>query len=145
MSNTITVTGNATAAPELRHTAKGTAVAGFTVADNHRKKDQSGQWVDDGATFLRVNVWEHLAEACAEKIGKGTRVTVTGVLKQREYETREGEKRTVYEITAQDVSIPLPKFPPRDSSGYQQRPSAGQQPQSDPWGAAPDADDAPPF
>lgn len=141
--NTITITGNTTSEPELRYTAKGTAVAGFTVADNHRKKDQSGQWVDDGATFLRVNVWEHLAEACAEKIGKGTRVTVTGVLKQREYETREGEKRTVYEITAQEVAIPLPKFPPRDSGGYQQRQPAGQQ--DDPWGSAPAHESEAPF
>ena len=157
MSNTITITGRATAEPELKYTASGKAVCSFTVADNHRKKDQSGQWVDDGATFLRVNAWEHLAEECAEKITKGATVTVTGSLRQRDYETREGEKRSSFEVQVSEVALTLPRFAPREggmSSGRFQRQSQqqqAQQPQEDPWGSAPafggdqDADSAPPF
>lgn len=148
MSNTIMVTGRVTADPELRFTANGKAVASFTVADNHRKKDQSGQWVDDGVTFLRVNAWDHLAEECAEKITKGTTVTVTGQLRQRDWETKDGEKRSSFEIRVDDVAITLQKFRPRESSGSFAEKSGGFQRPSqpdDPWGSAPAESDGIPF
>lgn len=140
MSNTITITGRATAEPDLKYTASGKAVCSFTVADNHRKKNPAGEWVDDGVTFLRVNAWEHLAEECAEKITKGATVTVTGSLRQRDYETREGEKRSSFEVQVSEAALTLPRFAPREggmSSGRFQRPSQQAQPQDDPWGSAP--------
>lgn len=125
MSNTITITGRATADADLKYTPGGMACASFTVADNHSKK-VNGEWVDDGATFLRVKVWKHQAEECAERVRKGTRVTVTGQLRQQNWETKDGEKRTTFEVNAQEVAITVPKSPPKESK-----------PAEDPWGNAP--------
>lgn len=151
MSNTIYMTGRATGDFELRWTSAGKAVGTMSLAMNHRKK-VNGEWVDDGATFLRVTVWDHQAEECADRITKGTLVTVSGELRQRDWE-KDGEKRTSFEVTARDVSIPVPKYAPRgqgdfsQQSGGFQRPS--QQPVDDPWGSAPQqfepADSEPPF
>jgi single-strand DNA-binding protein len=85
--------------PELRFTPSGAAVANFTVASTPRIYDrQSGEWKDGEALFLRCNVWRELAENVAESLVKGARVIVTGRLKQRNFETREGEKRSVVEL-----------------------------------------------
>jgi single-strand DNA-binding protein len=104
---TLTITGNLTADVELRFTAD-TAVAAFTVAASRRVYDQtSGQWSDGDALFLRCSAWRELADHAAESLSKGMRVIVTGRLKQRTYETTEGDKRTVYEIDADDIGPSL--------------------------------------
>jgi single-strand DNA-binding protein len=105
---TLTITGNLTADPEIRYTPTGTAVAAFTVAASRRIYDQaSGQWSDGDTLFLRCSAWRELADHAAESLSKGMRVIVTGRLKQRTYETTEGEKRTVYEIDADDLGPSL--------------------------------------
>jgi single-strand DNA-binding protein len=105
---TITVVGNLTADPELRYTPTCTAVAAFTVAASRRIYDSAtSQWKDGDTLFLRCTAWRHLAEHAAESLTKGARIIVTGRLKQRSYETTEGEKRTVYEVDAEDVGPSL--------------------------------------
>lgn len=104
----ITVVGNLVADPELRFTPAGAAVANFRVASTPRRYDaQSGQWVDGDAMFLTCNVWRQAAENAAETLTKGMRVIVTGRLRQRSYETREGERRSVYEIEVDEVGPSL--------------------------------------
>ena len=96
---TITVIGNLTNDPELRFTPSGSAVANFTVASTPRTFDrQSNEWKDGETLFLRASVWREAAENVAESLTKGMRVIVTGRLTMRQYETREGEKRTSTEI-----------------------------------------------
>jgi single stranded DNA-binding protein len=104
----ITIVGNLVNDPELRFTPNGQAVATFRVASTPRFRDQqSGEWKDGESLFLTCNVWRQAAENCAESLQRGMRVIVQGRLKQRSYETREGEKRTVYEIEADDVGPSL--------------------------------------
>ena len=164
---TITVVGNLTADPELRFTPSGAAVANFTVASTPRIYDrQSGDWKDGEALFLRCNIWREAAENVAESLTRGSRVIVTGRLKQRSFETREGEKRTVFEVEVEEIGPSLRYATakvnkasrgggggggfgggggPRSSGG------GGSAPAEDPWGSAPasgsfgGADDEPPF
>jgi single-strand DNA-binding protein len=104
----ITVVGNLVADPELRYTPSGSAVANFRVASTPRRYDsQSGQWVDGEALFLTCNVWRQAAENVANSLTKGDRVIVNGRLRQRSFETREGEKRTVFEVEADEVGPSL--------------------------------------
>lgn len=104
----ITIVGNLVEAPELRYTPNGVAVANGRVASTPRTYDkQSGQWVDGEPLFLTFNVWRNLAENVANSLSKGDRVVVTGVLKQRSFETREGERRTVFEVEAEEVAPSL--------------------------------------
>lgn len=103
----ITVTGNLTGDPELRFTPQGRPVAQFTVASNERYKDGQGQWVDGPTSFVRCNAWADLAEHVAESVAKGDRVMVSGTLRQRDYETKEGEKRTIWEVHAAEVGAAL--------------------------------------
>jgi single-strand DNA-binding protein len=104
----ITVIGNLTNDPELRFTPSGAAVASFTVASTPRTFDrESGQWKDGDPLFLRCSVWRQYAENVAESLTKGMQVMVQGRLKQRSYETREGEKRTVVELDVDDVGPTL--------------------------------------
>ncbi|HJC29664.1 MAG TPA: single-stranded DNA-binding protein [Candidatus Dietzia intestinipullorum] len=165
----ITVVGNMVADPELRFTPSGAAVSNFRIASTPRRFDsQSNQWVDGEALFLTCNVWRQAAENVAESLQKGMRVIVNGRLRQRSFETREGEQRTVYEIEVDEVG-PALKFATarvtrasRDGGGgggfgggqqggggFQ---SGGGQPQGgfgggqgrgqqndDPWGSAPQA------
>jgi len=104
----VSLLGNLTADPELRFTASGQAVTNFTVASTPRtfNKD-SGQWVDGEALFMRCNVWRQMAENVAESLSRGSRVFVQGRLKQRSFETREGEKRTVIELEVDAVGPDL--------------------------------------
>lgn len=105
---TITVVGNLTADPELRFTPSGAAVANFTVASTPRMFDrQSNEWKDGEALFLRCNIWREAAENVAESLTRGSRVIVTGRLKQRSFETREGEKRTVVEVEVDEIGPSL--------------------------------------
>ena len=104
----ITVIGNLTADPELRFTPSGAAVANFTVASTPRTFDkQTTEWKDGEALFLGCSVWRQAAENAAESLVKGMRVIVSGRLKARSYETREGEKRTVFEIDVDEVGPSL--------------------------------------
>ncbi len=104
----ITVVGNLTADPELRFTPSGAAVANFTVASTPRMFDrQSGEWKDGEALFLRCNIWRQAAENAAESLTRGMRVVVQGRLRQRSFETREGEKRTVVEMEVDEVGPSL--------------------------------------
>ena len=105
---TLTVIGNLTADPELRFTPSGAAVASFTVASTPRTFDkQSGEWKDGEALFLRCNIWRQAAENVAESLTRGARVIVNGRLKQRSFETREGEKRTVVELDVDEIGPSL--------------------------------------
>jgi single-strand DNA-binding protein len=105
---TITVVGNLTDDPELRFTPSGAAVAKFRVASTPRTMDrQSGEWKDGEPLFLQCNVWRDAAEHVAESLQRGARVIVQGRLRQRSYETREGEKRTVYELEVDEIGPSL--------------------------------------
>jgi len=104
----VTVVGNLTNDPELRFTPSGAAVASFTIASNTRLLDKTtNEWKEGETTFLRCSVWRQYAENVAESLTKGTRVIVSGRLKQKSYETREGEKRTVMEVEVEDVGPAL--------------------------------------
>ena len=104
----VTIVGNLTNDPELRFTPSGAAVASFTVASNSRYLDKTtNEWKDGEPVFMRCSVWRQYAENVAESLTRGTRVIVTGRLKQRSYETREGEKRTVIEMDVDDVGPAL--------------------------------------
>jgi single-strand DNA-binding protein len=168
---TITVVGNLTADPELRFTPSGAAVANFTVASTPRIFDrQSSEWKDGEALFLRCNIWREAAENVAESLTRGSRVIVTGRLKQRSFETREGEKRTVFEVEVDEIGPSLKYATAKvnkasrsggggggfggggGGGGGGSRPAAGGgAPAEDPWGSAPasgsfgGSDDEPPF
>ncbi|MBA9002093.1 MULTISPECIES: single-stranded DNA-binding protein [Thermomonospora] len=104
----ITIVGNLVEDPNLRFTPSGQAVATFRIASTPRFYDrQSGEWKDGDALFLTCNVWRQAAENVAESLTRGMRVIVQGRLKQRSYETREGEKRTVYEVEVDEVGPSL--------------------------------------
>lgn len=104
----ITVVGNIVADPELRFTPSGAAVANFRIASTPRRfNSQTNQWEDGEGLFLTCNVWRQAAENVAESLQKGMRVVVTGRLRQRSYDTREGEKRTVYEVEVDEVGPSL--------------------------------------
>ena len=104
----ITVVGNLTADPELRYTQNGLAVANFTIAATPRNFDKaSGDWKDGDTLFMRASVWREFAEQVAGSLTKGSRVIATGRLKQRSYETKEGEKRTSIELEVDEVGPSL--------------------------------------
>jgi single-strand DNA-binding protein len=104
----ITVVGNLTADPELRYTQTGLPVANFTIASTPRNFDrQANEWKDGEALFLRASVWREFAEHVAGSLTKGSRVVATGRLKQRSYETKEGEKRTSIELEVDEIGPSL--------------------------------------
>ncbi|MEV6303776.1 single-stranded DNA-binding protein [Actinoplanes sp. NPDC051861] len=105
---TITVVGNLTDDPELRFTPSGAAVAKFRIASTPRTLDrQTGEWKDGEPLFLACNIWRDAAEHVAESLQRGARVIVQGRLRQRSYETKEGEKRTVYELEVDEIGPSL--------------------------------------
>ena len=117
----ITVVGNLVADPELRFTQSGQPVATFRIASTPRIRDNAtNEWKDGDSLFLTCNVWRQAAENVAESLQRGMRVIVTGRLKQRNYETKEGEKRTVYEVEVDDVGPSL-----RNASAKVNRASRG--------------------
>ena len=141
----ITVVGNLTADPELRFTPSGAAVASFTVASTPRNFDrQTNEWKDGEALFLRCSIWRQAAENVAESLQRGMRVVVTGRLKQRSFETREGEKRTVIELDVDEVGPSLRyatakvNRTQRGSSGggFGADSSGGGAPAEDPWASS---------
>jgi single-strand DNA-binding protein len=104
----VTIVGNLTNDPELRFTPSGAAVASFTVASSTRVLDkQTNEWKDGDTLFMRCSVWRQYAENVAESLQRGMRVVATGRLKQRSYETKEGEKRTVVEMEVDDIGPAL--------------------------------------
>jgi single-strand DNA-binding protein len=138
----ITVVGNLTDDPELRFTPSGAAVANFRVASTPRTFNrQTNAWEDGDPLFLSCSVWRQAAENVAESLHRGARVVVTGRLKQRSYETREGEKRTVFELDVDEIGPSLryatAKVTKTQRSGggfsNSQQPAGG----SDPWATTP--------
>lgn len=104
----ITIVGNIVADPELRFTPAGAAVCNFRVASTPKRyNSQTNQWEDGEALFLTCNAWKHLAENTSDSLAKGMRVIVTGKLKQRSFQTREGDNRTVFEIDVDEVGPSL--------------------------------------
>lgn len=104
----ITIVGNLVADPELRFTPSGAAVANFRIASTPRTFNrETNQWEDGEALFLTCNVWRQMAENVAESLSKGMRVIVTGRLKQRSYQTKEGEQRTVFEVEVDEAGPSL--------------------------------------
>lgn len=170
---TITIIGNLVDDPDLRFTPSGAAVASFRIASTPRTFDrQTNEWKDGESLFLTCSVWRQAAENVAESLQRGTRVIVQGRLKQRSYETREGEKRTVYEIDVDEVGPSLRSATAKvtkasrsggEGGGYSgggggagndpwatQAPSGGgggQQsaPANDPWAAPAGGNEEPPF
>ena len=164
----ITIVGNLVDDPELRFTPAGQPVARFRVASTPRFRDNaSGEWKDGDSLFLTCNVWRQAAENVAESLQRGMRVIVSGRLRQRTYETKEGEKRTVYEIEVDDVGPSLRNASAKvnraqrsgagdgggqgggqgGSSGYSGQGSSGgnRAPDSDPWASDGGYSDEPPF
>lgn len=164
----ITLVGNLVDDPELRFTPSGAAVANFRVASTPRTFDkQSGEWKDGESMFLTCTVWRQYAENVAESLQRGMRVIVQGRLKQRSYETREGEKRTVFEVDVEEAGPALRSATAKVTKTQRQNgggggggfgaPAAqqggwspsrgGQAPAEDPWGQGgrPGFSDEPPF
>ncbi len=106
MSNNVTVIGNLTMDPELRFTASGVAMANISVADSRRYQDRNNEWQEE-TSFFRGTCWRDVAENVAESLSKGSRVIISGRLKQRTWETNEGEKRNVVELDIQDIGPSL--------------------------------------
>ena len=141
----ITVIGALVADPELRFTPTGAAVANFTVASNSRVFDrQANEWKDGEALFLRCTIWREAAENVAESLTRGTRVIVTGRLKQRSYETREGEKRTVVELEVDEIGPSL-RYSTAKVNRAARGGSSGGSGGEDPWAAQPPGGDHQPL
>ncbi|MCU1585903.1 MAG: single-stranded DNA-binding protein [Microbacteriaceae bacterium] len=142
----ITVVGNLTSDPELRYTQNGLAVANFTIASTPRSFDRaSNDWKDGEALFLRASVWREFAEHVAGSLTKGSRVIATGRLRQRSYETKEGEKRTSFELEIDEIGPSLRYATAqvtRTSSSREGGSGAGARPQvaDEPWAASAPAD-----
>ena len=159
----ITIAGNLVDDPELRFTPAGQAVARFRVASTPRFRDNNtGEWKDGDSLFLTCNVWRQAAEHAAESLTRGMRGIVAGRLRQRSYETKEGEKRTVYEIEVDDVgpslrnaSAKVNKVARSNGNGGAQaaqggtdggRAASSQEGNTDPWaGEGSGYSDEPPF
>ncbi|WP_284740264.1 single-stranded DNA-binding protein [Amycolatopsis sp. RTGN1] len=161
---TITIIGNLTADPELRFTATGAAVANFTVASTPRTFNRAtSEWEDGEALFLRCTIWRQAAENVAESLTRGARVVVQGRLQQRSFETSEGEKRTVLELTVDEIGPSLRYATTTVTKNAKNAASKANPdlvtstpatPAEDPWGPAAERDlvgasaganDAPPF
>lgn len=133
----ITISGTVVAQPELRFTSSGKAVVSLRVAANQRKRTEAGGWVDGDSCFLDVSAWEDKAESIAELVEKGSRVLVTGTLRQRQFEDKDGNKRSAFEVQAYDVALVVQR-PKAD----REKPTAPNQ--ADPW-ATPAASTESPF
>lgn len=158
----ITIIGNLVNDPELRFTPSGAAVAKFTVASTPRYLDKAtNEWKDGDSLFLQCQIWRQAAENVAESLTRGMRVLVSGRLKQRSYETKEGEKRTVFEVEVDEVGPSLRNATAKvtkttrqgGSTGGFGSPASSDTTSDDPWSAAPvgggwattGSDDQPPF
>ncbi|PSK95808.1 single-strand binding protein [Haloactinopolyspora alba] len=140
----LTIVGNLTDDPELRFTPSGAAVANFTIASTPRTFDkQSNTWKDGDALFMRCSVWRQVAENVAESLSKGMRVIAQGRLRQRSFETREGEKRTVVEMELDEIGPALRYATAKVAKTQRNGGSGGygggaqQAPAADPWSSQP--------
>jgi single-strand DNA-binding protein len=134
----VTITGNLTDDPELTYTQGGAAVANFRLAVTPRVRDGNG-WKDGDTSFFRITAWRDLAEHLADSLGKGDRVIVQGQLKTRSWETPEGDKRQVVEVTAEEAGPRCGGRPPSPSVPPRPPPAAARQPtihRSDPGSEA---------
>lgn len=140
----VTVIGTLTADVDLRFTPAGAAVANFTIASNSRRKNDRGEYEDGPATFLRCSLWRQAAEHAAESLTRGTRVIATGQLKQRDYTSREGDKRTVLELEIDEIgpSVRWATVQVQKATRGSERP-AEVPPADDPWAAGDTANQAP--
>ena len=133
MTTSMAIVGNLTADPELRFTASGKAVASLRIAVSERIRDADGTWKDGDATFWKVTAWDRLAEHIGDSLAKGQRIIVIGKVASRTYETREGEKRTEYEVTASalgpDLLWDTVKVSKASKGGGKATPAAA----DDPW------------
>jgi single-strand DNA-binding protein len=142
--------GNLVADPELRYTPQGQPVARFRVASTPRYYDKaSGEWKDGEALFLTCNAWRQAGENAAESLERGSRVIVTGRLRQRTYE-KDGEKRTVYELEVDEVGVSLRNATAKVTKTERVKPAGNggqRQAEPDPWASEPPAgfSDEPPF
>lgn len=145
----ITVIGNITDDPELRYTTAGMAVANFTIASTPRHFDrQANEWKDAPTLFLRSHVWRQPAENAAETLRRGMRVIAQGRLEQRQYEDRDGNKRTSYELNVEEIGPSLRNAtaavtkttgsPGGQRPAQQQGGGWGQQTTADPWASQQD-------
>ncbi|WIY05559.1 single-stranded DNA-binding protein [Amycolatopsis mongoliensis] len=152
----ITLCGNLTSDPELRFTATGTPVANFTVASTPRTFNRStGEWEDGEALFMRCTIWRQAAENVAESLTRGARVVVQGRLQQRSFQTQDGEKRTVMELTVDEIGPSLRYATTEVTKNAKTAASkVSPDPAGDPWAAADERElvgagaagnDAPPF
>lgn len=145
----VTIVGNLGGDVDMRYTPSGQAVCSFSVGSTPRYMDKTtNEWKDGTTVWLRCNVWRQAAENCAETLTKGMRVIVTGRLKQRSYE-KDGDKRTVYELEADEVGPSLKNASAKVSKSERSRPADGGA-AADPWAAKSGADDSsysqePPF
>lgn len=149
----MTLVGNLVEDPELRFTPAGQPVAKFRVASTPRFRDNAtGEWKDGDSLFLTCTAWRQAAENIAESLTRGARVIVTGRLKQRSYETKEGEKRTVYELEVDEIGPSLRNATAKITKADRSKVAAGngaqRQGDTDPWASEPAPggySDAPPF
>lgn len=153
----LTLVGNLTADPELRYTQSGLAVANFTIASTPRNFDRaSNDWKDGEALFMRCSVWREFAEHVAGSLTKGSRVVATGRLRQRSYETKEGEKRTAMEFEVDEIGPSLryataqvtraaSTSPGSGSRGQTEEPWAPSAPTQDVWNTPGNYSDETPF
>lgn len=139
--NTVTIVGNLTDEPQLRYTSKGRAVVNFTVASTPRVYDKTNGWTDGDPLFLACALWGDAAENVTESLGRGARVIVTGKLKQRTFEARDGGKRTVVECDVVEVGPSL-KFATAKVEKSAKRGAVNPKVGSDGWEAG---EDEPPF
>lgn len=139
----VTIEGTLVAEPDLRFTPSGSAVANFRLAANDRRKnDATGEWENSDTLFISVTAWRQLGENVAESLDKGDQVVVVGKLKQREWEDKEGQKHTAYEITANNVGASLMFRTIKHGEGRTHRSAPATTP-DDPWASPPT--DEPPF
>lgn len=145
MSAPITITGRLGADPELRFTPAGHAVASLRIVTDRRFKNATtGEWESKDTSWWSVQAWKAMAENVAESLSKGDLVIVVGDIKQRDYETREGEKRTVVEVEARHIGPDLSRATAKVAKAGTGQPSAPTTSGADPW-ATPTGTDEPPF
>lgn len=133
----VTMTGTLVADPELKCLNSGDFVANFRIAANSRRYDRErGEWIDGDTTFLRCSIWRQAAENVAQSLTRGARVLVTGRLKQRSWETNEGEKRTAFELDVTDIGPSL-KIATATVNKATRANGATASSEPDPWGSAP--------
>lgn len=140
MSIQASITGRLTGDPELRWTPGGKAVASLSIAVNHRRKNQAGEYEDSGTTFLRASLWEYQAEQAADQLRKGQLVTARGRIETRTWTDKDGQQRDSLELQVDDIGAVIAKYPPKGQSQPASSPGGfggAPQSQSDPWGGQP--------